>query len=52
MFEQLHSISSAAMSNVDVEKEKLSSDIWEPPVDLSHLSETERNMLQLMLGDE
>lgn len=52
VFEQLRPISSAAVSNVDVEKDKLSSDVWDPPVDLSHLSEPEREAVQQMLRDE
>jgi len=52
VFEKLRPTSSAAVSNVDVEKEKLSSDVSDPPVDLSHLSEPEREVVQKMLTDE
>lgn len=40
------------MSNVDAEKDKVSCDVWDPPVDLSHLSESERELVQKMLRDE
>lgn len=52
VFEQPHPASSAAVSNVDMEREKLSSDVWDPPVDLSHVSEPEREVVQKMLRNE
>lgn len=52
VFEQPHCASSATVNNVDVEKEKISSDIWDPSIDLSHLTETEREVVHRMLRDD
>lgn len=32
--------------------EKVSSDVWDPPADLSHLSEPEREVVQKIFRDE
>lgn len=52
VFEQSRSTPSTTVSNVEVEEEKPSSDVWDPPVDLSHLSEPEREVVREMLRDE
>lgn len=52
VFEHLLPISSAAVSNVNVDKGRLSRDVWDPPVEFSHLSETEREVVQTKLKDK
>lgn len=42
----------AVVSNVDVKKDDAPSDAWDPPFDLNHLTEPEKEVVQKMLREE
>lgn len=49
----MHSLTlSLQLNNVDVEGDEASSDVWNPPLDLKHLSEHKREVVQKMFRDE
>lgn len=43
---------SATMNHIRVKKNQATDDVWNPPVNLSHLSEPEREIIHKMLREE
>ena len=52
IFERSCASPPVSVSNVEVKKEQMSCGEWDPPVDVNHLSPSEREMVQQMLREE